>query len=155
MLDITSGRCWYQTWWIPKYCTLHEEGVAIRLNSFRLIAGRVTHSCVSKLTIIGSDNGLSPGRRQAIIWTNSGMLLIWPLGTNFSEMLIEVHICEMLIKVHTFSFKKMHLKISSAKWRQFYLGLNVWSDPLSYFQDRSRIPSLVNWLWRLSGRQHV
>ena len=29
--------------------------------------GRVTHICVSKLTIIGSDNGLSPGRRQAII----------------------------------------------------------------------------------------
>ena len=29
--------------------------------------GRVTHICVSKLTIFGSDNGLSPGRRQAII----------------------------------------------------------------------------------------
>ena len=29
--------------------------------------GRVTHTCVNKLTIIGSDNGLSPGRRQAII----------------------------------------------------------------------------------------
>ena len=33
--------------------------------------GRVTHICVSKLTIIGSDNGLSPDRRQAIIWTNA------------------------------------------------------------------------------------
>ena len=29
--------------------------------------GRVTHIRVGKLTIIGSDNGLSPGRRQAII----------------------------------------------------------------------------------------
>ena len=38
--------------------------------------GRVTHICVSKLTIIGSDNGLSPGRRQAIIWTNAGILLL-------------------------------------------------------------------------------
>ena len=38
--------------------------------------GRVTHICVSKLTIIGSDNGLSPDRRQAIIWTNAGILLI-------------------------------------------------------------------------------
>ena len=38
--------------------------------------GRVTHICISKLTIIGSDNGLSPGRRQAIIWTNAGILLI-------------------------------------------------------------------------------
>ena len=47
--------------------------------------GRVTHICVGKLTIIGSDNGLSPGRRQAIIWTNAGILLIWPLETKFSE----------------------------------------------------------------------
>ena len=49
---------------------------------------RVTHICVNKLTIIGPDNGLSPGRRQAIIWTNAGILLIGPLGTNFSEILI-------------------------------------------------------------------
>ena len=48
--------------------------------------GRVTHICVVKQTVIGSDNGLSPGRRQAIIWTNAGILLIGPLGTNFSEI---------------------------------------------------------------------
>ena len=77
--------------------------------------GRVTHICVSKLTIIASDNGLSPGRRQAIIWTNDGLLLIWPLGTNFSEILIEIH---------SFSFKKMDLE-TSAKRRPFCLGLNV------------------------------
>ena len=65
--------------------------------------GRVTHRCVSRLTIIGSDNGLSPGRRQAIIWTSVGILLTGPLGTNFSEILIEIH---------TFSFNKMHLKMS-------------------------------------------
>ena len=78
--------------------------------------GRVTHICVSKLTIIGSDNGLSPDWRQAIIWTNAGLLLIGPLGTNFSEVLIEIL---------TFSFKKMRLKVSSAKRRPFCLGLNV------------------------------
>ena len=78
--------------------------------------GRVTHICVSKLTIIASDNGLSPGRRQAIIWTSAGILLIGPLGTNFSEILIEII---------TFSFKKMRLKVSSAKWRPCCLGLNV------------------------------
>ena len=77
--------------------------------------GRVTHICVSKLTIIGSDNGLSPGRRQAIIWTNAGILLIRILRTNFSDI---------LSKIHSFSFKKMHLKMSSAKWRLFCLGLN-------------------------------
>ena len=48
--------------------------------------GRVMHICVSKLTIIGSDNGLSPNQRQVIIWTNAGILLIGPLGTNFSEI---------------------------------------------------------------------
>ena len=78
--------------------------------------GRVTHICVGKLTNIGSDNGLSPGRRQVIIWTNAGVLLIGPLGTNFSEI---------LIKIHTFSFKKIHLKMSSGKWRPFCLSLNV------------------------------
>ena len=49
----------------------------------------MTHICVGKLTITGSDNGLSPGRRQAIIWTNAGILLIWTFGTNFNEILIE------------------------------------------------------------------
>ena len=34
---------------------------------------RVTHICVGKPTIIGSGNGLSPDRRQAIIWTNAGI----------------------------------------------------------------------------------
>ena len=78
--------------------------------------GRMTHICVGKIIIIGSNNGLSPGRRQAIIWTNAGILSIRPLGTNFSEILIEVH---------TFSFKKMHLKMSSGKCRPCCLGLNV------------------------------
>ena len=67
--------------------------------------GRLTHICVGKLTIIASDNGLSPERRQAIIWTNAGLLSIGPLRTNFSEILIGIQI---------FSFKKMHLKMSSA-----------------------------------------
>ena len=81
--------------------------------------GWVTHICVSKIIIIGSDNGLSPGRRQAIIWANPGILLIGPLGINFSEILIEIN---------TFSFNKMHLKMSSPKWRLFHLGLNVLNE---------------------------
>ena len=72
--------------------------------------------CVGKLTIIVSDNGLSPRRHQAIIWTNAGILLIGPLGTNLNEILVEID---------KFSFKKMHLKMSSGKWRPFCLGLNV------------------------------
>ena len=57
--------------------------------------------------IIGSDNGLLPGRHKAIIGTNAGILLIGPLRTNFNEIFIEFD---------RFSFKKMHLKMSSGKW---------------------------------------
>ena len=89
--------------------------------------GRVTHICVGKLTIIGSDNGLAPRRRQAIIWTNAGILLIEPLATNFSEILIGIQI---------FSFAKKRLKMSSAKWRPFCLGLNVLTllGPMTYIK---------------------
>ena len=75
-----------------------------------------THICVGNLTIIGSDNGLSPDRRQAIIWTNAWILFIGTLGINFSKI---------FNGIQTFSFKNMHLKISSAKWRPFCIGLNV------------------------------
>ena len=95
----------------------------------------MTHICVSKQTIIGSDNGLSPSRRQAIIWTNAGRLLIGTLGTKFSETLIEIRI---------FSFKKMGSKVSSAKWRPFCLGLNVLNGCLEWNQimDSKEIKSL-------------
>ena len=78
--------------------------------------GRVSHICTGNLTIICSDNGLVPVWHQAIIWTNAGILLIGPLGTNFSEIFIEILIV---------SFKKMHLKVPSVEWRPFCLGLNV------------------------------
>ena len=60
------------------------------------------HICASNLTTIGSVNDLPPGPRQAITWTNAGVLLIGPLGINFIEIVIEIS---------TFSFKKMRLKI--------------------------------------------
>ena len=72
--------------------------------------------CVNKLTIIISDNCLSPGQRKGIIWTNTKILSIQTLGTNFSEI---------LSKIHTFSLKKMHFKMLSGKCRPFCLGLNV------------------------------
>ena len=85
--------------------------MALSVSSILTHWGQVTHICVSKLTIIGSDNGLSPSRRQAIIWPYAGILLIRPWGTNFSEILIEINV---------FSFKKIHLKMSSGKWRPFF-----------------------------------
>ena len=81
--------------------------------------GRVTHICVSKLTIVDSDDGLLPGRRQVIIRTNAGIWLIRALGTNFSKILSHIH---------TYSFKKMQMTMSSAKWWQFCLGLNGLTD---------------------------
>ena len=89
--------------------------------------GRMTHVWIGNLTIIGSDNGLSPGRRQPIIWTNVGILLIGDLEANFSDILIEIH---------TLSFENMHLKMSSGKYCPFCLGLNVSSNFIQ--------PSLIN-----------
>ena len=48
------------------------------------------HICVSKLTIIGSDNGLALVQRQAIIWINAGALLIGPLEINYIEILSKI-----------------------------------------------------------------
>ena len=81
---------------------------------------RPSDACMRRyLSIIGSDNGLSPGRRQAIIWNSVGILLIGPLRTtNFSEI---------LIGIHTFPFKKIYLKMASGKWRPFCRGRNVLS----------------------------
>ena len=71
----------------------------------------MTYICVSKLTIIGLYNGLLLGRR-----TNARILLFGPLGTNFSEILIEMH---------TYTFRKMPLQMSLAICRPFCLDLNM------------------------------
>ena len=92
----------------------------------------MTHICGSKIIITGSDNDLSPGRRQAMIWTNAGILVIIPLGINFRED---------LIKINIFSFKKMHAKLSSAKWHLFRLGhneLNIGLQNNTHTQNANR-----------------
>ena len=81
----------------------------------------MTDICFSNRAMFGSDNGLVPGWRQAIIWSNAGILLIAPLWTNFSEMLIEY----IFIYLSIYSYKKMHLKRSSGKWNPFCLGHHV------------------------------
>ena len=90
--------------------------------------GRVMHICVSNITIIGSDNGLSPGRRQAIIWTNAGILLIGSLRTDFSEI---------WIKIQIFSLKKMSFKMSSVKCCPFRLGRNVFKYRVHYIYENA------------------
>ena len=101
------------------------------LNSLRPTWPSDTYLCIGNLTIIGSDNGLSPGWCQANIWTNAGILLIGPLGTHFSEILIEIY---------TFSFKKMHFKQSFVKWQPFCLWLNVLMKHV--------LISLINMWWK-------
>ena len=95
---------------------------------------RVTHIWASKLTIIGSVIGLSPRRRQAIIWTSVGILLIGPLGTNLIEIAIEIH---------TFSLKKLHLKMEMSdilsrpqcvKPRLLYIWVPLSSVHISRYQ---------------------
>ena len=108
-----SNRLWrfFFSWWCDS-----AKCVPVFTSTRNLTHwGRVTHICVGTNTNIASENGLSPGRRQAIICTNAGILLTGPLGTNFSEILIEIQ---------TFSFKKIRLKMSSAKCCPFRLGLN-------------------------------
>ena len=133
---MSNQRDWDLTYWVTHICvgnpiiigsnnglSPYRRQVTISTSAGILLThwGRVTHICVSNLTIIVPDNGLSPDRRQANIWTNTRMLVIRTLGTNFSEILSEIHI---------FSFKKMHLKMSSAKWWPICLGLNVLTGPL-------------------------
>ena len=72
---------------------------------------RFTHICTSKLTIIGSDNGLSP-----TVWTSAGILLIGPLATNFRETIIKF--------IH-FKPRKCIWKCRLKKWRPSSLGLDV------------------------------
>ena len=86
-----TGSCHFDNFQCSQWWKFHQnEDISVSVIMHR------------KLSTIGSDNGLSPGRHQAIIWTNARILLIGHLGTNFSEMLIEIP---------TFSFKKMSLKI--------------------------------------------
>ena len=107
------------TLWFGKYIQIFIRDIAYPSHRNTAMRGNKTWNMLThwgKLIIIGSDNGLSPGRRQAIIWTNAGILLIGALGTNFSEISIEIDI---------FSFKKTHLKMSSGIWWPSCLGLNV------------------------------
>ena len=84
--------------------------------------------------------------------TIAGILLIGPLGTNFSET---------LIGIQTFLFKKMHLKMSSAKWRLFCLCLNVlnchssqWNNP-HYTKITFLLSSMMGVInWYKSTRSH-
>ena len=102
-----TGSCHMSVpfWLIPSpfFKIMHPKMLSVKWQPFCFNLnvlphwGRVAHLCISKITIIGSDNGLSSAWLQAIIWTIAGILSIRTLGTNVSEILCEIH---------TFSFKK-------------------------------------------------
>ena len=86
--------------------------------SKRYIFGWLTYAKQHKYmslnqTTIGSDNGLSPVRCQAILWTHADSLSLSnePLATNLSEI---------SMKMNMFAFKKMYFKMPCAKWWPFY-----------------------------------
>ena len=122
-------RClWFSKWFDNSNHQCQEFGISYGNGQFHNHLGigwsywplthwdRVTHICVGKKIIIGSDKGLPPDWRQAIIWANAGLLSMEPLRTYFIEN---------LIKIQPFSLKKMHVKMLSAKWHPSCLGLNV------------------------------
>ena len=113
------------------------QGITMVYSSLLTHWGRATYIYVSKLTIIGLDNGLLFDRRQAIIWANAGILLFEPLGTKFSEFISEIY---------TFSLKKMCLKMLYPKCRPFYLGLNVLN--LNYLSLQYSFQMLYNVRWQ-------
>ena len=98
--------------------------------------GQVMQICISKFTIIGSGNGLSPAWHQAIIWTNAGILLIRPLGTKFSEI---------FIKIHTFSVKKMKHLESSKTVRFSWIELITKPKPFIWQTVNAHSWTLNNW----------
>ena len=101
----------------------------------------MVHICDGNQAITDSDNGLSPCRHQAIIWTNVGTLLIGPFGTNFSEISIQIH---------TFWFKKVHLKCP------FCLSINVLiSQPTSILYYAFPFKISFSLRWRHNGCHSV
>ena len=107
--------------------------------------GREAHRCVVNLDIFGSDNGLQPGRLHAIIWTNAGILLIRPLRTNFSEILIAIHI---------FSVKKTTLETvkMAGKSRPICFGINVLMKTSAKWKECRHL-RLLHWSFSWFGSQ--
>ena len=117
------------------------------------------HICVNKLAVIGSDNGLSPGRRQTVIWTNAGILLFVTLGTNFTEtwstsiFIQEMHWkCHLENGGHFVSASMCWMNVVLTKYKKLYkqrYGRNAckWSSATAM---SAFVPQL-SWRWILSA----
>ena len=129
--QLTSNAENVAIWWDHQYLACQWPCHTLPINLHVTHWGRVTHICVGKLTIIGSEYGLSPSRRQAIVWTNAGLL---------SSGTLRIYFSEISIKTQQFSLKKMHLKMLSAKRRLCWLGPNVLSHQICRLQALAICP---------------
>ena len=160
-----EGSCDPRSWWsigrINCLYYFHQSRSVWSRNPIRYIKShlvrndfvlnhwdRVTHICVNKLTIIGSNNGLSPGQCHAIIRTSAGILFMGLLWTNFNEM----------FSVYIFSFKKMYLKLSSWNRRPYCLGLNVLKKSKQYiriFWDLFWSTTMWHWCFKMHRKTNI
>ena len=83
--------------WASVSCPLYhgyyqwKNNVRCLFSVYWYLASCILYICKSMvINIFSLSLSLSPERRQAIIWTNAGILLTGPLGTKFSEILIEI-----------------------------------------------------------------
>ena len=104
----------------PDHSRNLNQGCSFRKRKSKLHHGLTHWGRITNLCITDSNNALSPGWCQTIILSNAGILLIWPLGTNFNI-------------IHIFSFKKMHLKMLLAKWQWFYYQSWRWPRTIICF----------------------
>ena len=106
---------WYETsWWKDVEISMPYAKSSMTFKQFGSSRSNDMHRWI-RWSLIG-NNGLSPVQCQAIISTNTGLLLFGHLGTNFSEIWMKINIS---------SFKNIFFNILSAKWQSFCLSLNV------------------------------
>ena len=115
---------------MPRRCRWNFKCVIFKHSSvisFLTYWGRIYASVI--YAIIGSDNGLSPARHQAVIWTNTSKVSIRPEGTYFSEI---------VFKIQKFSFKEMPLETSSAPTLSWPKCVNTFPFSVVYMR---------HWTW--------
>ena len=111
--------------------------------------------CVSKLTIIGSYNGLSPGWPQTIIWANAGILTIVPWRTNFSEISIETHIFALTGNHYKWDWPKSQFSMPDDSATVVWLrNLKVGNVYLFNFLQNT-LKKLSFWKWEIKKLDNV
>ena len=113
--NLMNAVSWRGRWYDED--VMAEEALSSRTgHAGFLILTHWTRVTSVNYAIIGSDNGLSPVRRHAIICTKASLLLIWHLGTNINWILIEIG------EIWIFSLNEIHFIMPSVKVRHFLLA---------------------------------